>query len=67
MSRSGKILYKLNEEEKKLLSYEFSKENIPYLLLELKNSFNSTYQYIMNIFKKVFNGKKNNNQLYKRT
>ena len=49
MSRSGKILYKLNEEEKKLLSYEFSKENIPYLLLELKNSFNSTYQYIMNI------------------
>ena len=64
MSRSGKILYKLNEEEKKLLSYEFSKENIPYLLLELKNSFNSTYQYIMNIFKKVFNGKKNNNQLY---
>ena len=63
MSHNGKILYSLNEKEKKLFSYELSKEKIPYLLLEYKNHFNETYQYIMNIFKKVFSGKKNNNQL----
>ena len=63
MSHNGKILYSLNDEEKKRFSFELSKENLPYILLDYKNHFNETYQYIMNIFKKVFSGKKNNNQL----
>ena len=63
MSHNGKFLYSLSEEEKKRFSFELSKENIPFILLEYKNHFNETYQYIMNIFKKVFSGKKNNNQL----
>ena len=63
MSHSGKFLYRLNDEEKRLFSFELSKDNIPNILIEYKNHFNETYQYIMNIFKKVFSGKKNNNQL----
>ena len=63
MYNSRRILYSLNEEEKKLFSFELSKENIPYVLIELKRSFNETYQLIMNIFKKIFGAKKNNNIL----
>ena len=63
MSHSGKFLYRLNDEEKRRFSFELSKDNIPNILIEYKNHFNETYQYIMNIFKKVFSGKKNNNQL----
>ena len=63
MYNSRRILYNLNEEEKKLFSFELSKENIPYVLIELKRSFNETYQLIMNIFKKIFGAKKNNNIL----
>ena len=63
MSHNGKLLYSLSDEEKKRFSFELSKENIPFILLEYKNHFNETYQYIMNIFKKVFSGKKNNNLL----
>ena len=63
MSHNGKFLYRLNDEEKRRLSFELSKDNIPNILIEYKNHFNETYQYIMNIFKKVFSGKKNNNQL----
>ena len=59
MSHNGKLLYSLNDEEKKRFSFELSKENLPYILLDYKNHFNETYQYIMNIFKKVFSGKKN--------
>ena len=63
MSHNGKFLYHLNDEEKRRFSFELSKDNIPNILIEYKNHFNETYQYIMNIFKKVFSGKKNNNQL----
>ena len=63
MSHNGKFLYRLNDEEKRRFSFELSKDNIPNILIEYKNHFNETYQYIMNIFKKVFSGKKNNNQL----
>ena len=63
MSHNGKFLYRLNDEEKRQFSFELSKDNIPNILIEYKNHFNETYQYIMNIFKKVFSGKKNNNQL----
>ena len=65
MSKKGKYLYRLEENEKKLMGFELSKENVPYLLMELKHSFNETYQLIMNIFKKIFSAKKNNNLLYK--
>ena len=54
---------RLNETEKKQLAYELSKENIPPILLSLKKSFNDTYQFILNIFKKIFSSKKNNNQI----
>ena len=63
MSHNGKFLYRLNDEEKRCFSFELSEDNIPNILIEYKNHFNETYQYIMNIFKKVFSGKKNNNQL----
>ena len=54
---------RLNETEKKQLAYELSKENILPILLSLKKSFNDTYQFILNIFKKIFSSKKNNNQI----
>ena len=63
MSHNRKILYTLSDEEKKLFEHELSKENIPYILIELKKSFNQTYQYLLNIFKKVFSAKKNNIKL----
>ena len=63
MSNSRKFLYSLNEEEKKHLSFELSKENVPYVLIELKRSFNQIYQLLMNVFKKLFITKKNNNIL----
>ena len=64
MSNSRKFLYTLTDEEKRLFSFELSKENIPYVLFQLKHSFNETYQYLLNIFKKVFSAKKSNNVLY---
>ena len=64
MSNSRKFLYTLTDEEKSLFSFELSKENIPYVLFQLKHSFNETYQYLLNIFKKVFSAKKSNNVLY---
>ena len=63
MSNSRKFLYTLTDEEKRLFSFELSKENIPYVLFQLKHSFNETYQYLLNIFKKVFSAKKSNNVL----
>ena len=65
MSKKAKYLYRLEENEKKLLGFELSRENVPYLLMELKHYFNETYQLIMNIFKKIFSAKKNNNLLYR--
>ena len=63
MFNSRKISYTLKDEEKKLFRFELSKENVPYVLIELKRNFNETYQLIMNIFKKIFSVKKNNNIL----
>ena len=63
MSNSRKFQYTLNEEEKKLFSFELSKENVPFILIEIKRSFNQVYQLLMNVFKKIFITKKNNNVL----
>ena len=45
MSKKAKYLYRLEENEKKLLGFELSRENVPYLLMELKHYFNETYQF----------------------
>ena len=63
MSNSRKFQYTLNEDEKKLFSFELSKENVPFILIEIKRSFNQVYQLLMNVFKKIFITKKNNNVL----
>ena len=63
MSNSRKFQYTLNEEEKKHFSFELSKENVPFILIEIKRSFNQVYQLLMNVFKKIFITKKNNNVL----
>ena len=65
MFNSRKISYTLNDEEKKLFKFELSRENVPFVLMDLKRYFNETYQLIMNIFKKIFSAKKNNNILDK--
>ena len=65
MFNSRKISHTLNEEEKKLFKFELSRENVPFVLMDLKRYFNETYQLIMNIFKKIFSAKKNNNILDK--
>ena len=65
MFNSRKISYTLNEEEKKHFKFELSRENVPFVLMDLKRYFNETYQLIMNIFKKIFSAKKNNNILDK--
>ena len=63
MSNSRKFQYTLKEDEKKLFSFELSKENVPFILIEIKRSFNQVYQLLMNVFKKIFITKKNNNVL----
>ena len=63
MSNSRKFQYTLNKEDKKLFSFELSKENVPFILIEIKRSFNQVYQLLMNVFKKIFITKKNNNVL----
>ena len=63
MSNSRKFQYTLSEDEKKLFSFELSKENVPFILIEIKRSFNQVYQLLMNVFKKIFITKKNNNVL----
>ena len=63
MSNSRKFQYTLSEDEKKLFSFELSKENVPFILIEIKRSFNQVYQLLMNLFKKIFITKKNNNVL----
>ena len=65
MSKKEVIIYKLNEEEKNILKLELDKETITRYLLQMKWNFNQTYQLMMNIFKKIFNSKKNNNILAK--
>ena len=65
MFNSRKISYTLKDEEKKLFKFELSRENVPFVLMDLKRYFNETYQLIMNIFKKIFSAKKNNNILDK--
>ncbi len=65
MSKKEVIIYKLNDEEKNILKLELDKETITRYLLQMKWNFNQTYQLMMNIFKKIFNSKKNNNILAK--
>ena len=65
MFNSRKISHTLTDEEKKLFKFELSRENVPFVLMDLKRYFNETYQLIMNIFKKIFSAKKNNNILDK--
>ena len=60
MSQKETKIYKLNEEEKKIFKLELGKDIIAQYLLQIKYNFNQTYQIIMNIFKKLFNTKKNN-------
>lgn len=60
-SSNKKISYKLNEEEKLLLGYEFSKEKIFYTLVEYKTAFNEIYRAFINIFRRFFIKKSRNN------
>lgn len=57
------IRHKLTENEKKLLSYEFSNEHIYYVLVEFQSKFNEVYRCFINIFRKIFNYKRNNKNL----
>ena len=54
------LLYKLNDEEKNMLSYEFSKEHIFAFLSEYQIKFNEIYRILISIFKKIFGIKKTN-------
>ena len=60
MEYNNYLQYKLNEEEKGMLSYEFSKDYIYYALAEYQTKFNEIYRILINIFKKIFGIKKTN-------
>ena len=60
MEYNNYLQYKLNEEEKGMLSYEFSKDYIYSALVEYQAKFNEIYRILINIFKKIFGIKKTN-------
>ena len=53
-SGNNKIVYKLNDEEKLLLGYEFSKDKIFLTLVEYRAKFNEIYRDFLSIFRKIF-------------
>ena len=55
------IMHLLKEEEKALLSFEFSREHIFCYLPEYQNKFNDIYRYFINIFRRIFLKRPNKN------
>ena len=62
-SNSQHMPYKLKDEEKALLSYEFSKDYIYQVLHEYQTKFNEVYRCFINIFRKIFYIKKQNKKI----
>ena len=60
MEFNNYLQYKLNEEEKGMLSYEFSKDYIYSALAEYQAKFNEIFRILINIFKKIFGIRKTN-------
>ena len=53
-SSNNKIVYKLNDEEKLLLGYDFSMDKKFITLVEYRTKFNEIYRDFLNIFRRIF-------------
>ena len=62
MRSNHTIKHLLKDEEKKLLSFELSKEHIFVFLPEYQSKFNEIYRNLINIFRKIFQKRLPKNQ-----